>query len=236
MDEKDSAERVAVVTGSNRGLGHGIAAALRAQNHRIVSLNRTLSGEPWLGEMRCDLACPDQIDDVTRHLRSTLHGIDVCVLNAAVRRLAPIEALTRADWNASLAVNLSSVFQVIQATLPLVRAARGIYVVIGSHAASRYFEGGVAYSATKAALHAVVETLLLEERPHGVRAVLVSPGAIANRDGDRSEAKMKASSIGEVVTWLVTRTPADIAVGEIELRPAVLEPAGVTGIERLQRV
>jgi 3-oxoacyl-[acyl-carrier protein] reductase len=227
---------VTLVTGSNRGLGYGIARAFRDAGHRVVSLNRTLRGEEWLGEIACDVARPDQVVGALASLRGEISTLHTCVLNAGVRRFAPVGELTAEDWSESVAVNLSAAVQVVRGTLPWVRAAGGVYVVIGSHAADRYFEGGLAYSATKAGLRALVENLLLEERAHGVRAMLVSAGAIANRAGDLSATKMAPESVGRLIRILVDDCPADIAIGELEIRPARLDPPAVSGIARLQRV
>jgi NAD(P)-dependent dehydrogenase (short-subunit alcohol dehydrogenase family) len=160
----------------------------------------------------------------------------VCVFNAAIRRLAPIGELGADDWLESVATNLTAPFLLTKATLPAVRRARGLYVFMGSHAATRFFEGGAAYCGTKAGLKALVEILLLEERTAGVRAVLVSPGAIANRPDDFSPTKISPESLGSMVTDLILRTPEDIVVGEIELRPAVLKEPPVAGMSRLQSV
>lgn len=203
---------------------------------KIISLNRTVTGEPWLGEIQCDLTEQAQLDSATEQILAGTDRLDACVLSAAIRRLQPVAALPMADMMASVAVNLIAPFQLTQTTLPLMRSSAGIYVFMGSHAGSRFFEGGAAYCTTKAALKALVEVLLLEERGSGVRAVLVSAGAIANRDGDCSPLKMSVQSVGRFVAGLVTQTPADIAVGEVEIRPARLDPPLVSGIGRLQRV
>jgi 3-oxoacyl-[acyl-carrier protein] reductase len=226
----------ALITGSNRGLGRGIAEALYRGGYQLISLNRTVTGEGWLGELPCDLSRPDQIEAAGAVLRESVDRLDVCVLNAAVRRLGSLERLSATDWETSLSVNLSSAVYLIQQTLPQVRAAQGTYVVVGSHAATRFFEGGAAYSASKAGLRAVVETLLLEERPRGVRAMLLSPGAIANRPDDVSAAKMSPASIGDLICRLISAPGLDVTIGEIEVRPTVLEPALITGIDRLQSV
>ncbi len=237
MTEHSSADpRVALLTGTNRGTGRAIATALHDSGWRIISLNRTLTGEEWLGEVRCDLA---ELADLEAGASAVLQHADhlhACILNAAVRRLAPVADLTMTDMMTSIAVNLLAPFRLTQLTLPLIRHSAGVYVYMGSHAATRYFESGAAYSATKAALKGLVETLLLEERQNGVRAVLVSPGAIANRAGDRSPVKMSAGSVGRFVAQLINSTPPDIAVGEVEIRPARLSPPGQYGLERLQHV
>jgi NAD(P)-dependent dehydrogenase (short-subunit alcohol dehydrogenase family) len=231
-----SAERrIALVTGSNRGTGQAIATALHERGYRIVSLNRTLAGEGWLGEIQCDLARPDEVLRSMTEVAASVPSIDLCVLNAAVRRLRPVLELPLDDWLASVSTNLTAPFLVIQQVVPMMRPG-GLIIVLGSHAGSRYFEGGAAYCATKAALKALVEVLLLELRRHGLRTVLVSPGAIANREWDNSLTKMSPESVGRFVATLALDTPPDIAVGEVEIRPSILEAAPVTGLDRLQRV
>lgn len=228
--------RVALITGTNRGSGRAIAEELRGRGYRLHSLNRSLAGEDWLGEHRCDLADPAQIREAVGQVLDEAGHLDVCVSNAVDRVLDPIAELSGADWERLVSINLSAGFHLAKAVLPALRARRGIFVAMGSHAGTRYFEGGVAYSATKAGLKALVETLLLEERRNGVRACLVSPGAIANLDGDESPHKMSTRSIARCVGTIVDSWPRDLVVGEIEVRPADLAEPPVTGIDRLLHV
>ncbi|MFE2886906.1 SDR family oxidoreductase [Streptomyces graminifolii] len=223
---------VAVVTGANRGSGRSIAAELKARGYRVFGLNRTALGEGWLNEFSCDLADADQIRHAVERVLAEAGRVDVCVFNAVDRALEPISSMDADDWERTLAVNLSSHFHLTRLLLPAVRASRGQFVFMGSHAGTHYFEGGAAYSAAKAALGAFVETLLLEERPHGVRACLVSPGAIANLDGDNSAHKMSVDSIARCVASVID-LPHDMTVGQIEIRPASPLRASVTGIDRL---
>ncbi|MCA6090819.1 SDR family NAD(P)-dependent oxidoreductase [Streptomyces sp. SCA3-4] len=227
---------VALVTGANRGTGLAIARELHGRGYRVAALNRTSSGESWMHEWICDLADPAAVDAALEEVLSGFGRLDACVTNAVARAFAPIAELDVADWNESVAVNLTSVFRVVQATLPYLRRSGGSYVIMGSHAGTRFFEGGVAYSATKAALKALVETLLLEERVHGVRATLVSPGAIANLDGDDTPYKMATESVARCVGALVQDQPADLVVGDVEIRPARLPDPQISGIARLQHV
>ncbi|OLR92240.1 SDR family NAD(P)-dependent oxidoreductase [Actinokineospora bangkokensis] len=227
---------VALVTGSNRGSGLAIARGLLAAGYRVRSLNRTPLGDPDLGELPCDLADAGAVVAATGRVVEEEGGLDLCVANAVDRVFTPVAQMSAADWDRQVAVNLSSVFHLARTALPALRARRGLFVVMGSHAATHYFEGGAAYSATKAALKGLVETLLLEERPHGVRACLLSPGAIANFDDDTAPTKITTDSVGRFVADLVTRMPADLVVGEVEFRPARLPGAPVAGIDRLLHV
>ncbi|MFI6507230.1 SDR family oxidoreductase [Streptosporangium sp. NPDC050855] len=228
--------RVALVTGTNRGSGLAIAEDLRDRGYRVFSLNRSPAGRDGSGEHRCDLADPAQIRSAVGRVLQEAGRLDVCVSNAVDRVLDPIADLDEADWDRLVAVNLSAGFHLLKAVLPALRASRGLFVAMGSHAATRFFEGGAAYSATKAGLKALVETLLLEERRNGVRACLVSPGAIANLDGDGSPHKMSTRSVARCVGAIVDSWPKDLVVGEIEIRPAGLPEPPVIGIDRLLHV
>jgi 3-oxoacyl-[acyl-carrier protein] reductase len=227
---------VALVTGATRGTGRAIARELHRRGYTVAALHRGRTGADWLTEVDCDLTDPDAPARAAGEVLARFGRLDACVCNAAVRRLRPLAELDPADWDESVAVNLSSVFRLIRATLPAIRAAAGRYVLIGSHAGSHFFEGGAAYSATKAALRGLVETLLLEERSHGVRATLVNAGAIANRPGDDTPYKMAADSVARCVAALVADQPADLVVGEVEIRPARLRPPATGGMARLQDV
>ncbi|MGC5010877.1 SDR family oxidoreductase [Streptosporangium sp. DT93] len=228
--------RVALITGTNRGSGRAIAEEMRERGYRVFSLNRTPSGEDLPGEYRCDLADPAQIREATGRVLEEAGRLDVCVSNAVDRVLDPIAELDEADWDRLVSINLSAGFHLLKAVLPALRASGGVFVAMGSHAATRYFEGGAAYSATKAGLKALIETLLLEERRNGVRACLVSPGAIANLDGDESPNKMSIRSIARCVGTIVDTWPSDLVVGEIEIRPSGLPEPPIIGIDRLLHV
>jgi 3-oxoacyl-[acyl-carrier protein] reductase len=227
---------VALVTGASRGTGLAIARELHRRGYRVGALNRTRLGEDWLHECVCDLTEPGAVDAAVAELVGVFGRLDACVTSAVVRRLGRIGELDPRLWDESVAVNLTSVFRVVHATLPAMRASSGSYVIMGSHAGTRFFEGGAAYSATKAALKALVETLLLEERTHGVRATLVSPGAIANRPDDGTPYKMSTRSVAHCVGVIIQEQPRDLVVGDLEIRPARLPDPQVAGIARLQHV
>jgi 3-oxoacyl-[acyl-carrier protein] reductase len=235
MSSTEAAPAV-LVTGANRGTGLAIAQELHRRGYRVGALNRTRLGEDWLHEFVCDLTEPEAVDAAVADVLRAFGRLDACVTSAVVRRLGRIDELDPRSWDESVAVNLTSVFRVVRATLPAIRASAGSYVIMGSHAGTRFFEGGAAYSATKAALKALVETLLLEEREHRVRATLISAGAIANRHGDETPYKMATASVAYFVGALIQDQPRDLVVGDLEIRPARLPQPQVAGMARLQHV
>lgn len=222
-----------LITGSNRGTGRAIAEAFHDEGYEVASLNRTLDGAGWLGEIQCDLRDVGAVRAGVRQALENLGGVDVCVASAAVRRLTPVSELSDDDWADSLAVNLTSVFVLAREALPPLRKTGGRLVVIGSEAGARPFEGGAAYCSTKAALKAFCDVLVMEELAHGVTTTLITPGAIRNRPKTLDEHKMDPSSVASVVLGVV-ETPRDVLVGEIELRPTNPVPSPLVGIDRLQ--
>ncbi|MEE1930149.1 SDR family NAD(P)-dependent oxidoreductase [Streptomyces sp. TRM 70351] len=224
-----------LITGANRGSGRAMAEELHRAGWTVWGLNRTPSGLPWMREVVADLrSASDVAAAVAEAARGG--GLDAVVANGVQRSLGRLDTLPLTEWEDAVAVNLTSIVVLVQAALPHLRARKGRIVLVGSHAGTRFFEGGAAYCATKAALKAVAEVLLLEERGHGVRTSLLSPGAVASLDGDESVYKLSTESVARTVRWVLD-APEDTAVGEIELRPARLPPeVPVTGLDRLQAV
>ncbi|WP_051833415.1 SDR family oxidoreductase [Streptomyces sp. NRRL S-646] len=228
--------RTVLLTGANRGTGRAIADRLHAAGWGVCALGRTPAQLPWLREVHCDLRYPEEVGSAVDQAVATANGLDAVVVNGVVRSLGALSTLPLARWREAIDVNLTSAVALVQAALPHLRNGGGRIVLMGSHAGSRFFEGGAAYCATKAALKAITEVLLLEERLHGVSTTLVSPGAIANLPGDDSPLKMAVSSVAEAVHW-VLEAPEDTVVGEIELRPARLtDRPAMHGLDRLQSV
>ncbi|MHA5049698.1 SDR family NAD(P)-dependent oxidoreductase [Streptomyces sp. SD15] len=232
----DRGGRTALLTGANRGTGRAVAEALHAAGWRVYALGRTRADLPWLGEVQCDLRHAEEVGAAVDRVVAESGGLDAVVATGVVRSLGPVASLPLDVWREAVEVNLTSLLALIQTSLPQLRSGGGRIVLMGSHAGSRFFEGGAAYCATKAALKAISEVLLLEERAHGVCTTLVSPGAIANLPGDESPLKMATSSVAQAVLWAL-EAPADTVVGEIELRPARLtDRPTVSGLDRLQAV
>lgn len=227
-----SPEPVALVTGANRGTGQAIIHQLRDRGYRTYELNRTFDGNRP-GVVQCDVSRPEQVRLAVERITAETGRIDVCVANAVDRVLKNISDLRQEEWDHLVSTNLSSVFALVKETLPWLRESRGLMVVMGSNSADNFFEGGVAYSSTKAGLRAIVENLLVEERKNGVRACLVTPGAISNLDGDESPQKISVDSVARCIVSIAHEWPHDLVVSNIEIRPSSVPPFPIQGIDRL---
>lgn len=178
--------RVALVTGSARGIGRAIAEALAEAGRQVVGAD-VLEQEtgPLARAIRMDLADPD----ACRRLLAEVGRVDVLVNNAAVLVEKPIEAFTVADFDRTVAVNLRAVFLLSQGVAPGMCARRwGRIVNVSSVGARTGGLGGTGvYAATKAAMLALTKNFARACGPFGVTVNAVAPGAV---DAPMAQAQM----------------------------------------------
>ena len=225
-------QKVAVITGCNRGAGAGIRDILLKNEYRVIGINRTETKDIDDSNYTEVLVDVKNFSSVTSMYLPD--GIDLLVLNAGVRRFDTIEDLDLQDWEDSVNTNLTGVFRVVKYLIDDVRKVNGDVVFIGSHSEKYTFEKGAAYCSTKGALKEFAECLMLEERYNDVRVSYLSLGSIKNRDhgGDESW-KLKPEDVGQTVLNLVS-LPKNIMIPYIDVRPAKPLRDSLLGIDRLQ--
>ncbi|MFZ5618950.1 MAG: 3-hydroxybutyrate dehydrogenase [Pseudomonadota bacterium] len=184
--------RVALVTGSTSGIGLGIAEKLAAEGARIV-LNGF--GDPREIEMtrdriafdhsvpvvysNADLSEPAAVLDMIAFAADAVGEVDILVNNAGIQHVAPIEDFPMAKWDAIIAINLSSAFHAIRASLPGMKK-RGwgrIVNIASAHGlvASPYKS---AYVAAKHGIVGLTKVVALEAAQSGVTANTICPGYV----------------------------------------------------------
>ncbi|HBY80855.1 MAG TPA: short-chain dehydrogenase, partial [Cyanobacteria bacterium UBA11148] len=122
----------------------------------------------------------------------------ILVNNAGMGYTGSLMETPLADWQRVIDLNLTSVFQCIQAVLPTMRQQqRGTIINVASIAGLQPFAGWGAYSISKAGLIALSKTLAVEERAHGIRVVTICPGAVNTPiwDTDTIEADFNRSAM-----------------------------------------
>jgi NAD(P)-dependent dehydrogenase (short-subunit alcohol dehydrogenase family) len=182
------AGKVAVVTGASKGIGLSVVRVLAAEGASVVAGAR--SGSAELTEIAAsapvhvvavDLTTPDGPDRLVAEAVSTYGGVDVLVNNiGAVRpRLDGFLALTDADWEWALGINLMPAVRATRAALPhLLQRAPSTIVTISSVNAFLPDPGVIDYSAAKGALTNFCKSLSKEFGPRGVRVNTISPGPV----------------------------------------------------------
>lgn len=199
----DSQDRIAVVTGASRGLGRAIALGLAKAGAHVVAIARPKSegalvalddaiqqvtGEPAT-LVPLDLTDGKGVDNLGAALFERYGRIDALVGNAGLLGpITPVAHIVPKEWDKTVAVNLTANYRLIRSFDPLLRAApagRAVFVTSGAVSKKRAYWG--AYSVTKVALEALVETYAKEVGPEAALKVnLFDPGPV--RTDMRAEA------------------------------------------------
>jgi 2-deoxy-D-gluconate 3-dehydrogenase len=215
--------RVALVTGSTRGLGQGAAVALGEAGADVALLDRGDASETQahleaLGRRvhRAQLdfasATPAQLAAAVQEAEQALGPVDILVNNAGTIRRAPAVDYPASDWDEVLAVNLDAVFHLSQAAgRGMIERGHGRIVNVASMLS---FQGGIlvpAYTASKHAVAGITKALANEWAPHGVTVNAIAPGYMAtdNTASLRQDADRNASISARIPMgrW---GTPADL--------------------------
>lgn len=215
--------RVALVTGSTRGLGQGAAVALAEAGADVALLDRGDAAETAelvtaLGRrahrIRLDLgsATPEQLAAAVDDAAETLGGLDILVNNAGTIRRAPAAEHSVADWDDVLALNLDAVFHLSQAAgRRMIAQGSGRIVNVASMLS---FQGGIlvpGYTASKHAVAGLTKALANEWAASGVTVNAIAPGYMAtdNTAPIRADAAREASILARIPAgrW---GTPGDL--------------------------
>ncbi len=180
----------AIITGASSGIGKATALAFAQAGIKLALVSRAsdklsavVDSITALGveakSYPLDLAEITLVKDHIAAIAQDFGPIDILVNNAGMGYTNSLKATSLADWQQVMNLNLTSVFQCIQGILPHMRdRASGTIINVASIAASNAFPDWGAYSVSKAGLAALTKTLAIEERANGIRAVIISPGAV----------------------------------------------------------
>jgi|HubBroStandDraft_3_1064219.scaffolds.fasta_scaffold21171_2 NAD(P)-dependent dehydrogenase (short-subunit alcohol dehydrogenase family) len=184
----------AAITGGSSGIGAATARELAARGVRVAIAGRNAAalervaadtnGSVVLGDLR-EPGCAQHIIDASV---DDLGGLDILVSNAGIGWAGPFASMSDSDIDAVLDVNLRAAAHLARAAIPHLRSGRGRLVFVGSIAGLVGVPGETWYSATKAGLGCLAETLRAELRPAGIGVSLVSPGVVDTAYFERRKA------------------------------------------------
>src|SRR6266705_3373878 len=220
----DLAGSLAVVTGATEGIGRATAQALGRAGSRVAICARTeanvhatvrdlkAEGIDCIG-MACDVSDPARVEAFAAFVTRERGVPQVLVNNAGIGRFRPLVELSLEDWDATMGVNVRSLYLVTRA-FPKSMLDEGTGTIVN-----------IASLASKNAVLGFSKSLMLEVRKRGLRVVAICPGSVATPFMDKRErvrpAPDRALSAEDVAHAVVaTLTVSDRAmISEVDIRP-----------------
>ncbi len=187
--------RVALITGGGRGLGRAIATAYAKEGARVAVSSRTdteiantvesieRAGGTAIG-IAADLTREPEARRLVEHVEANFGQLDLVFLNAGGNAGArePIETVDADAWMKTVEINLYTAFHVAKASLPLLKKSpNGQILTMGSGMGRRPDKSSSAYSAGKAALWMLTQSLSIELAEYGITVNELIPGPVRSK-------------------------------------------------------
>lgn len=233
-----SLDRRALITGASSGIGKATAMAFAKAGIHLALVSRSEAKLAAVAaEVRqlgveakvypLDLSQVDQVKSGITAIADDFGAIEMLVNNAGMGYTGNLADMPLTDWQQVMDLNLTSVFQCIQAILPGMRdRKRGMIINVASIAGHQAFPNWGAYCVSKFGLVALSKSLAAEERPHGIRVTVVSPGSVNTPiwDTDTVQADFDRSAMltPEIVAESILHTallPQQAVIEELILMP-----------------
>jgi 3-oxoacyl-[acyl-carrier protein] reductase len=189
-------DKVAIVTGSSRGLGYASARALAAEGCFVTLCARTegrlleatreisdIAGADRVLAVTADVSRPEGVQQIVDDTVRRFGGIDVLVNNVGLGRGAGLIETTDAEWQEAFDQTLLPAVRASRLAVPHLRARGGGSVVIIASIFGREAGGRMTYNAMKAAEISLAKSLALELASSNIRVNSVSPGSILFEGG-----------------------------------------------------
>ena len=229
----DLTGKVAIVTGSTKGIGRAIAEHLLEAGASVVVNARSAGpveaialalGDRVLGivaDVGDAIQCQRLVDETVEHFGR----LDILVNNAGLGIFKPLSEMTVEEWQLQVDVNLGSVFYCSKAALPHLSATTGGFIVnIASLASRNPFAGGTGYNASKFGVLGLTEAMMLDVRYDDVRVSIVMPGSVDSYFNDRQQVpertwRLHVDDCAAAVLQVLSH-PKEAHVSRIEMRPS----------------
>lgn len=183
-------ERVAIITGGGSGIGRATAIELAGAGNGVVVVGRRpgpieeVAAATGGLAVSVDLTSPGSCDEVLARTLERFGRVDSLILNAGITREGPFADTSDDDWEAMLSTNLVTAARLARSVIPAFTRPGAAIVSVASVAAIRSNALMAGYSASKAGLVALTQSIAVEYGDQGVRANAVCPGWVRTEMAD----------------------------------------------------
>ncbi len=216
----DLSGKVAIVTGSARGIGREIALKL-AEAGATVVVSDVADAEPVAGEIRemgrqslavaADVTSASDVAGLVEKATGEYGRVDILVNNAGIARDQLLMRMSDEDWEAVLNVNLKSVFLCTRAVLrQMVKQRWGRIVSISSIVGIVGNPGQANYASSKAGIIGFTKTLAREVGSRGITVNAIAPGFIVSKMTEQLSEEQKGEMLKRIPLGFLG-TPRDVA-------------------------
>ncbi len=234
---KNLSGKVIWITGGTRGIGFETAKYLTGTNCNLIlsssnqssidKANQYLNNKNNIIITKCDLKSNDEVSHTYSMIKEKFGKVDVLMNNAGVIAFNSIAKSSIEEFDNMLEVNLKGSYRCIKSVLPdMLDTKSGNIINIISVVAQKAFAGSGLYSATKAGLMALSNSLREEVKKSNIKVINVYPGATSTEIWDPrqvekfGELMMKPSEIGQIMGDIVIQSlTTSVCIEEIVLRP-----------------
>lgn len=198
-------DKVALVTGGGRGIGREIVLRMASQGASVIigdidekTMENTCRDAAALGvramAVKIDISDSSSVNSAIEKALAEFGRIDILVNNAAIFRKAPFLEMTLAQWQQTVDIDITGLFNVTRAVAPgMVEQGGGSIISIASVDAFQGCRDYSHYAMAKAGVVGLSRTLALELGPHKVRVNAIAPGiTLTDMTRERVEANKEA--------------------------------------------
>ena len=247
MSKKTKTSETILITGASAGIGKACVDAFaksypkkstfiliaRREERLKTHATRLERKGFYVHCFALDIADRKAVEKFARAYKKTLDQVTILVNNAGLAKgLEPLQEGSEDDWQTMLQTNVMGLLRMTRLISPsMIRRKSGHIVNIGSVASRWFYPNGNVYCATKAAVHAITESLRMDLNGSGVRVTEITPGKVETefslvRFGNEELAKkayegmtpLTAEDVAEAVVWCAQR-PVHVNIQDIVLYP-----------------
>ncbi|CAM4180503.1 3-ketoacyl-ACP reductase [Lacicoccus alkaliphilus] len=227
--------KVALITGAGRGIGRATAIAFAKEGIHVGLVGRTPENlervakeleqyDVQTATAAADVADIDAITSAVESIRNALGPIDILVNNAGISKFGSFMDLTPEEWTNIMNVNVNGLYYTTRAVLPeMLERETGDIINISSTAGQKGGPVTSAYSASKAAVIGLSESLMMEVRKKNIRVTTLTPSTVAT-----DMAVELNLTDGNPEKVMQPEDMAELMVAQLKLNPrVVLKNAGL---------